>query len=77
LFDPKYGIPLTNIRNAFQLKSTFFNVHKEGGFIVLKGKGFGHGVGLCQQGAMKMSRMGYDATSILKYYFPQAEIHIQ
>ena len=77
LFDPKYGIPLTNIRNAFQLKSTFFNVHKDGEFVVLKGKGFGHGVGLCQQGAMKMSRMGYDATSILKYYFPQAEIHSQ
>ena len=74
LFDPKYGIPLSVIRNDFKLKSTFFDIEREGIYIVLKGRGFGHGVGLCQQGAMKMSKSGYEAAEILKYYFPNSRV---
>jgi stage II sporulation protein D len=36
---------------------------------MLKGRGFGHGVGLCQDGAMQMARLGYSYDKILKFYF--------
>ena len=38
------------------------------------GKGWGHGVGMCQWGANAMSREGYDYIKILKFYYPGAEI---
>ncbi len=71
---PSYGIPLRDIREAFQLKSTLFNVSLEGEMVVLKGKGFGHGVGLCQEGAMNMSKKGYDHRQILEYYYPSMRL---
>ena len=36
----------------------------------LEGKGWGHGVGLCQIGAAVMASKGYDYTSILSHYYP-------
>lgn len=66
---PILGIPLRDIRMNFKLKSTWFNVKEEGNYVVLHGKGFGHGVGLCQEGAMQMAKLGYNYVQILKYYF--------
>ena len=37
------------------------------------GAGWGHGVGLCQIGAANMAYQGFEATQILKHYFPGAE----
>jgi len=37
--------------------------------VVLEGKGFGHGVGVCQEGAMGMARNGFTANEILNFYF--------
>jgi stage II sporulation protein D len=36
------------------------------------GRGFGHGVGLCQWGAQGMAEAGATYTDILQYYYPQA-----
>ncbi len=41
---------------------------------VLKGAGWGHGVGLCQIGAAVMSERGYDYSAILAHYYPGAEL---
>ncbi|GHS91329.1 amidase [Bacteroidia bacterium] len=41
---------------------------------VLKGAGWGHGVGLCQIGAAIMGANGYSNREILTHYFPHAEI---
>lgn len=38
--------------------------------ITLKGAGWGHGVGLCQMGALGMSLQGYSYEAILSHYFP-------
>ena len=46
----------------------------EGGDFVLRGKGWGHGVGLCQIGAAVMGAKGYGYDEILKHYFPKAEL---
>jgi len=68
---PMFGIPLRDIRDHFDLKSTFFSCHPEGEDVVLQGRGFGHGVGLCQEGAMKMAKLGYTYDQIARYYFPK------
>ncbi len=66
---PQLGIPLRDIRIHFKLKSTWFDCSLDGNSVVLKGKGFGHGVGLCQEGAMNMAKNGYDFKSIMQFYF--------
>ena len=72
---PILGIPLRDIRLEFKLKSTFFNVYLENNEVVLRGRGYGHGVGLCQEGAMRMARYGYNFKQIANYYFPSVIIH--
>ena len=48
-------------------------VEKEGvPCFVLKGAGWGHGVGLCQIGAAVMGEKGYTFEQILKHYYPGA-----
>ncbi len=44
------------------------------GWAFIAGRGWGHGVGLCQCGAEGMARLGSDARSILQYYYPGAQI---
>lgn len=56
------------------LKSSAFEVRKEGDLFVLKGRGWGHGVGLCQIGAAAMSADGKSCEEILKHYYKYAEI---
>jgi stage II sporulation protein D len=69
---PVYGIPLRDLREQFKLKSTFFDAVVVGNEVMLYGKGFGHGVGLCQEGAMQMAKKGYTFDQILTYYYPGA-----
>lgn len=71
---PHLGIPLRDLRVEFGLKSTWFSCHLSGSEIVLNGKGFGHGVGLCQEGAMRMAQLGYTYEQILKFYFTGIEL---
>ena len=56
------------------LKSSDFDIVKEGGKFVLRGRGWGHGVGLCQIGAAVMGHQGYSYREILRHYFPSVEI---
>jgi len=42
-----------------------------------KGEGLGHGVGLCQHGAMALSKLGYNRYEILEHYYPDIQfMHI-
>lgn len=66
---PHLGIPLRDIRYHFKLKSTLFSCYPEGRYVVLKGRGFGHGIGLCQEGAMGMANHGLNYKEILAFYF--------
>lgn len=52
------------------LKSRLYDVHVEGGKAVFTGRGSGHGVGLCQDGAEARGRAGQTAGQILAFYFP-------
>jgi len=65
-----FSIPFSRIRNDLKLKSTFFSVRQEGNIIILKGRGYGHGVGLCQEGAMVMASKGFKFREIIGFYYP-------
>jgi len=45
------------------------------GRITIKGHGFGHGVGLCQYGAQELGVQGKSFREILKWYYPESDIH--
>ena len=71
------GVPLTRVRTDFQLKSTFFSVEVDSahGNVILRGHGYGHGVGLSQEGAIRMVGLGIAYDSILRHYYTGAQIH--
>jgi stage II sporulation protein D len=71
---PIYGIPLRDLREQFKLKSTFFDAEIVGEEMLLHGRGFGHGVGLCQEGAMNMAKKGYTYDQILGFYYPEMKL---
>ena len=73
--DPAFGIPLRDIRREFGLKSTYFSTEQVGDKILFRGKGFGHGIGLCQEGAMQMIRKGFSYEEVMQYYFSGAKIY--
>ncbi len=56
------------------LYSSDFDVEQHGDRIILNGRGWGHGVGLCQIGAAVMGEKGYGYDEILLYYYRGAEI---
>ena len=70
-----HNIPLTKIRTDFKLKSTFFTVTTNGNKVTLNGRGYGHGVGLSQEGAIRMVSLGYKYQEILMHYYQGAIIY--
>lgn len=68
-------VPLKSVRLDLQLKSTFFSISPLGKDSVLfSGKGYGHGLGMCQEGAMNMVRKGYSYTDILNFYYQNTQL---
>ena len=63
------------VRSVLGLRDTLFTLDKEydaGGqpsHFVFAGRGWGHGVGLCQVGASRMAQAGADYREILKKYY--------
>ncbi len=68
------NIPLKLIRKEFVLRSTFFSTETKADTTYIHGRGFGHGVGLCQQGAIKMAELGFDYHDIIKFYYKNTHI---
>jgi stage II sporulation protein D len=60
-----------------RLRSDWYEVSFENGHIVFDGKGYGHGVGLCQAGAMGMAKEGKSYREILAFYFPSANVRVE
>jgi stage II sporulation protein D len=71
--DP-HQIPLKLYRQHFNLRSTWFDMQVQGDSLALTGRGFGHGVGLCQQGAIEMIRRGYDYRVVIQHYYTDVRI---
>lgn len=70
-------IPANTFRNLVgntKIKSTDFNIHKNGSGLFFSGNGNGHGVGMCQVGVKVMATQGKKFNAILKYYYPLAKL---
>jgi len=67
-------LPVKDIRSDWKLKSTWFTMHVANDSIEFHGRGFGHGVGLCQEGAMKRAEAGLEFHSIINFYFKDVKL---
>ncbi|MDD3804622.1 MAG: SpoIID/LytB domain-containing protein, partial [bacterium] len=73
----KYKVRGLDIRRLFtfeehlggMLKSRNFTLDHKKGKIIINGGGFGHGVGMCQYGAMEMAKSGKNYKQILNHYY--------
>ncbi len=53
-----------------KISSNYFKVTRKKNRVSFVGKGKGHGVGMCQYGALELAQMGKNYKQILKYFFP-------
>lgn len=56
------------------IKSTLFDVNVIGNKVFVSGKGYGHGVGMSQYGAVEMAKKGSNYKDIIGFYFPGTNI---
>ena len=63
-----------SVMSKLKLKSTHFEIIQEGTKIIIKTKGYGHGVGMSQYGANGMAIEGYNYQDILKHYYTNIQI---
>lgn len=72
-------IKATDLRKALgwsRLPSTLFSISRDGDYILFEGKGYGHGVGLCQWSALQMAKEGKNYKEILSFFYPGTTIEI-
>lgn len=78
----EYAIPNYRIRTLFGqpgdpgglLKSNYVYIRTKGERVIIEGRGFGHGVGMCQFGAIEMAKQGRNYRQILYHYYKGARI---
>jgi stage II sporulation protein D len=58
------------------IRSARFDVRRDGDRFVFDGQGFGHGVGLCQTGALARAAAGQSVDAILQFYFPGTRLNV-
>jgi stage II sporulation protein D len=56
------------------LKSNLFDLYEDEFFYIFEGKGLGHGLGMCQEGACNMALKGFNYKEIINFYFKDIEI---
>ena len=61
---------VTRALGVTSIRSTLFSVKKTRAGFIFSGKGYGHGVGLCQAGAIARLRSGASVDAVLAHYFP-------
>lgn len=64
----------TDIYNKLSLKSTDFKIELHGEEIKITTKGYGHGVGMSQYGALGMAKEGYTYKEILNHYYKNTKV---
>ncbi len=65
-----FRMAVLRVAGPQSLKSTAFDVDRSGSLYQFRGRGYGHGVGLCVIGAGKRAARGASADDILRFYFP-------
>ncbi|MDA8432179.1 MAG: SpoIID/LytB domain-containing protein [Nitrospiraceae bacterium] len=72
-------IKATDLRKMLgwsRLPSTNFTVGRDNDAFVFEGKGYGHGVGLCQWSALEMAREGKTYREILSFFYPGTQLKV-
>ncbi|MEW6615620.1 MAG: SpoIID/LytB domain-containing protein [Thermodesulfobacteriota bacterium] len=59
-----------------RVPSTNFSMTRDGDLIIFRGKGHGHGVGLCQWSTLEMAKKGKNYREILSFFYPGTEIQL-
>jgi stage II sporulation protein D len=67
-------LSLRKIREDLGLRSSWFSIHLMGDSLIFTGKGYGHGVGLSQEGAMQMARENFSFIDIIHYYYKNVKV---
>ncbi len=65
---------LRNLSGRSLIPSNNYSIKIAGDKVHLNGRGYGHGVGLCQIGALELAKRGYSYKEILSYYFPNHKV---
>ena len=65
------GVKFTgrDVYNKLKIRSTDFSMVQDGDEVIIKTKGYGHGVGMSQYGAYGMAKAGYKYDEILAHYY--------
>ncbi|MDA8077843.1 MAG: SpoIID/LytB domain-containing protein [Nitrospiraceae bacterium] len=77
--DGRLIVKSNDLRKALgwsRLPSTNFEVTRENGTFVFDGRGYGHGVGLCQWSALEMAREGKTYGEILSFFYPGSVLRV-
>ncbi len=69
-----FRMVITQVLGTQALRSTMVTIRREGNDFVFEGRGAGHGVGLCQAGAIAQAKAGRSDPAILAYYFPGTQL---
>jgi stage II sporulation protein D len=77
----QFHLSIDDFRQAFdpdfserKLLSNFFEIETSGNQFCIRGRGLGHGVGLCQWGARGMAQHGFSYQEILAHYFQGTQL---
>lgn len=65
------GVEFTgrDVYNKLKIRSTDFTIKQDGDNVIIDTKGYGHGVGMSQYGALGMAKNGYNYKEILMHYY--------
>lgn len=65
----------TIVKSTKLLPSAFFTIAKSGGNYIIEGGGYGHGIGMSQNGANEMAKAGKTYEEILQFFYPGTEVN--
>ena len=68
------ALAMRAIRDDWKFKSAYFTINQAGDTLIFNGKGCGHGVGLCQEGAMQMAKFGHTYENIINFYYRNVSV---
>ena len=63
-----------DVYKKLNLRSTYFSIKQNNKTVLITTKGYGHGVGMSQYGALAMAKKGFNYKQILKYYYQGVKI---
>ncbi len=70
-----FRMALTRSVGPPSIRSTRFDISREGDVYVFRGSGYGHGVGMSQWGAHSQAQAGKSYREILAYYYPGTRVY--